>query len=147
MVAEATAVLATAGMPFELLHPGKDDAPYWQWLQRTFPWTTWGRIDWPLVPGSLCRAWNSLSDLCAAFETLCALATLHNPRVFVGWSNAAAPGLLLDLVAARLAAAELFTVSWDTWLLCPSEGWTIEVFHEGEICFGHIETKNTRPLP
>ena len=31
---------------------------------------------------------------------------------------------------------ELFDAKFDTWIVCQSENWCFEVYHEGTLCFG-----------
>jgi hypothetical protein len=36
----------------------------------------------------------------------------------------------------RAEMTPLLEVDWDTWILSPESRWCIEVYHEGEVCFG-----------
>ncbi len=122
------------------LLPSDDSMRVTDWMESKFPVASWGRILWPSVPDSTCLPWaNKGADLVDAFHSLCDRQDLANPQVVVLWSNALRPGLELSLESVRRHAAEIFNADFDTWIVCESDAWCIEVYHEGELCFGRAD--------
>jgi hypothetical protein len=115
------------------------------WLESSFPIASWGRITWSKLPDGDCRSWaNKWNDLPATFADLCNVFGLGEPEVVVLWTNALRPALRMSLGGVRRHAAQIFEMDWDTWIVCPSGGWCIEVYHEGEICFGKADRALTQ---
>jgi hypothetical protein len=113
------------------------------WLERTFPTATWGRILWSLIPGSNCRTWkDKWKDLPQVFVELCDAHNLQNPEVIIAWTNSLKPALRMSLDVVQRHAIPIFEMDFDTWVICESPGWCIEIYHEGEICFGKADQPN-----
>ena len=56
--------------------------------------------------------------------------------VKVIWDDALTPSLELCLGDAIRVAKELFEARFDTWIICESQNWCFEAYHEGTLCFG-----------
>lgn len=108
------------------------------WLKDHFPIALWGRVIWSEVPDSTCVAWSNFEERASLFAQLCERLDLDNPQVTVMWSNALRPCIEIALEGARRNAEQIFDADFDTWILCPIDGWCIELYHEGELCFGRI---------
>jgi hypothetical protein len=126
-----------ADVSYRLLPP--DAAEHQQsvaWLERAFPIASWGRIDWERVPEHRQLVWHEEGELVRALSKLIRGAAHESTEVLVLWTDASKPLLALAAREVLRHAADLLDVDWDAWILCPAENWCIEVYHEGEICFG-----------
>ncbi len=112
------------------------------WLEESFPIASWGRIIWEKVPGSTCLEWMEVGDIVEPIKSLCLKEGLHDSSVMVIWTNELRPALKLSLNAVLSNAAPIFEADFDTWIISRENGWCMECFHEGEICFGYAETLN-----
>ena len=132
--------LIQAGETFNLLHTDSQEAVIAsEWLEKNFPIASWGRIDWPKVPNSSCITWTNDSELMLAFQRILVESRLDNKleiTVIVIWSNGLKPCLQINLNTFLKYANAMFQEDWDTWVYSESDNWCIEVYHEGEICFG-----------
>jgi hypothetical protein len=137
-----SAIDATAGVYRLLTVVEQTHIDHW-WTQH-FPFASWGRIQWSAVPYHVCLEWTAKwNDLVDKFHALCDAEVLENPDVIIIWSNALRPALACNLNVVRDHAAIVFEMDFDTWLLCPSQAWCIEVYHEGELCFGKAVLPST----
>lgn len=130
--------LTQANEKFSLLEADSQEAlAASEWLEQNFPIDSWGRIAWNVVPGSFCVALTDFSELSLAFEKLIAENKLKG-RVTVLWTNVLKSPLEIDLEVVLRYSNLFFKEDWDTWINSSKDGWCIEVFHDGEICFGHV---------
>jgi hypothetical protein len=121
---------------FKLLPPnnlGKDLSG--EWLEINFP-TILGRVDWKNVPGSYCLRWQSFSDLMSLFQTIINEECLEG-EVIIMWLNILRIPLFLDLGILVKYGEEALDEDSNTWIMSQELGWCLEVYHEGEICFGY----------
>ncbi len=110
-----------------------------EWLYQSFPFTSWGRINWSRLPGYTCYPWDIKAiDLVDTFQSLCHTESLQNVEVVILWTNMLIPLLQCKIEAVRACAAAVFETDFDTWIVCQEHQWCIEVYHEGELCFGRI---------
>ena len=135
-----TDYLIQAGETFNLLQTDSQEAIIAsEWLEKNFPIASWGRIDWPKVPNSSCITWTDDSELLLAFQRILVESRLDNNleiTVIVIWGNGLRPSLQISLDTFLKYANAMFEEDWDTWVYSESDNWLIEVYHEGEICFG-----------
>ena len=135
-----TDYLIQAGETFNLLQTDSQEAIIAsEWLEKNFPIASWGRIDWPKVPNSSCITWTDDSELLLAFQRILVESRLDNNleiTVIVIWANGLRPSLQISLNTFLKYANAMFEEDWDTWVYSESDNWLIEVYHEGEICFG-----------
>ena len=135
-----TDYLIQAGETFNLLQTDSQEAIIAsEWLEKNFPIASWGRIDWPKVPNSSCITWTDDSELLLAFQRILVESKLDNNleiTVIVIWGNGLRPSLQISLDTFLKYANAMFEEDWDTWVYSESDNWLIEVYHEGEICFG-----------
>lgn len=128
--------LSSANDSYRVLSPDESDAAL-AWLANHFPIASWGRILWSDVTESVCVPWEEKGEeLAKAFRAMCQNHQLADPPVIVAWSNALAPAIQTSLVAVCHHAEAMFDADFDTWIICETHGWCIEVYHEGELCFG-----------
>ena len=106
------------------------------WFENHFPIASWGRIEWEKVKGKTCYAWQDDSELLKNLEKICRGNQLKKQAVFITWNNALRASLYLRMDLVCNYALEIFQEDFDTWIICLDEGWCIEIYHEGEICFG-----------
>jgi hypothetical protein len=122
---------------FELLKPGSEEENISsEWLKKKFPIASWGRIDWSRVQDSTCIQWSEISEQVPIFDKIIADNGLGGD-VVVLWTNASKMALKAKLAMIMKYSQMTFDEDWDTWI-CNLEGnWCIELYHEGEICFGY----------
>ncbi len=136
-VMEAAARLGLAPARVELLAP--DTAAHRlvdEWLRTRFPIARWGRIDWAGVPGSTRATWDFPADAGEEITRIVASLPPAEGDVHFVWSNALRPIARLPRSVLASDVSPLLELDWDTWILALDEGWCIEVYHEGEVCFG-----------
>lgn len=140
LIKDVTNALEVTGFSYRLLAEAERDALD-RWWQTHFPFASWGRIQWSAVQYHVCQEWTERwKDLPDRFHALCEAEHLQDPEVTIIWSNALRPVLHCTLRAARDHAVTIFEADFDIWIVCPSQQWCIEVYHEGEICFGKANT-------
>lgn len=57
-------------------------------------------------------------------------------RVILLWNYSDAPAVSTDLRSALRAIDDVTAVGSDTFMFCPSAGYVIEFYHEGEVTIG-----------
>lgn len=130
-------VLKQAGEKFTLLDIDSQENIFaCEWLETNFPFVSWGRIDWNSVPNSLCLSWDNTDELVSSFEKIVMENKLKNSLTVV-WTNALRPSLKIDMKVMLKYAEAIFEEDWDTWVYSEKDNWCIEIFHDGDICFGH----------
>lgn len=105
------------------------------WIESHFP-IIGVQIEWAKVSSSRCIEWSETADLMKAFASI-AQDLPRKTTMIVTWSDALYPSLEMPLSEVEKAAPAIFESSFDTWIVCESENWCIEVHHEGTICFGY----------
>jgi hypothetical protein len=129
--------LAQVEESFELLKLDNQEAiKASEWLENNFPIASWGRIAWDKVPKSSCITWTDFSELLSAFQKLVTENKLEG-SVIVLWTNASTLPLKINMDVLVKYAEPIFEEDWDTWVCSEENKWCIEVYHEGEICFGY----------
>ena len=122
---------------YRMVPPNGPEHPDLRWWQDEFPIATWGRVLWNAVPHSECSNWARAADAAETLRELCSNHKLGNSQVVVVWSNATQPCLELSLETVLLHAEPIIDADFDTWIICRAGGWCIEIYHEGELCFGY----------
>jgi hypothetical protein len=115
-----------------------------QWFTDLYPFVSWGvgRISWPDIPASVCRNWSDHPEQLPKFlREITVRERLADAVVFVIWITSSRPILETTLAVVQRHAAAIFDADLDTWIVCQSDGWCIEVYHEGEICFGRAPAR------
>ena len=107
-----------------------------EWLENNFVIASCGRIDWDALPDSLCLTWTNTSELLSAFEKIVRENKLKN-SVNVLWTNVLKTPLKIEMNVMLKYAEVIFEEDWDTWVYSEEDNWCIEVYHEGDICFGY----------
>jgi len=105
------------------------------WIESHFP-ITGVQIDWARVSSRRCFEWSESEDLVRSFGSL-VRGLPAKSIVVVTWSDALYPSLEMPLCEVTKVASSIFEASFDSWIICESENWCIEVHHEGTICFGY----------
>lgn len=128
--------LIQAEEEFNLLKPDSQEAfAASEWLEKNFPIASWGRIAWNEVIQSSCATWTDTSELLSAFEKIVVENKLEG-SVIVLWTNALKLPMRIKLSVLLNYSQAIFEEDWDTWVYSEKDKWCIEVFHDGEICFG-----------
>jgi hypothetical protein len=110
-----------------------------EWLEINFPITRWGRIDWQNVKGE-CAFTDNEERITQLIQELSYKQKLDG-YVVVFWSNVRKPSLKLPFKEALKYLGDLIAEDMDTWICNQDENWCIEVYHEGEVCFGYGNPK------
>ena len=137
LVQDVLDALETSASKYRLLSQDEAESND-DWLQRTYPMSAWGRIAWERVPNSICQAWADFDERLQLLNQVIVDNHLGNPNVVIIWSNAVAPSMELELDSIRHVGGIALAADFDTWIVCKSEGWCIEVHHDGEVCFGRV---------
>ena len=128
--------LQLAGEAFKLLTI-QDTTTNTRWLESNFPIASAGRIKWKEVPESVCIKYFDDSELLLAFEKIVAQQQLENNlNLTVSWGNALTLPIQINMKTLRKYAEPIFQEDWETWICNERDGWLIENYHDGEICFG-----------
>jgi len=107
-----------------------------RWIETTFP-IIGQRIDWSQVPGHDCSLWTETADLLKAFDRMVSLYNLRDADVVVTWSDGSCPSVALSVRGLLKVAVEMFEADFDTWIICATQNWCIEIHHDGSICFAY----------
>ncbi|WP_420816049.1 hypothetical protein [Longimicrobium terrae] len=134
------AAAAAAGLrsgDYTVLVPGTDAHSQAEaCLTSRFPIAEWGRVDWSRVSHSICRPWESLESASLLVNEIAAHVPLKKENAYVIWTNALRPILHVPVRALRSNLLPLMEIDWDMWIVDDAGKWCIEVYHEGELCFG-----------
>ncbi len=133
-------VLARHGIRYRIIPAqSAEDSRLTEWRRRAFPFVH-SQVDWTRIEDHECVEWVDLDDLVPAFQRL-AMALNPASTVVVMWANALCPSLQLQLGdVVRIAGAifEEHETSRDVLVFSETEGWLIEMFHEGTLCLGRL---------
>ncbi len=132
-------VLALRGIPFRLIEANSSESSKLNdWTAGAFPFIH-SQIDWSKVPTHRCFEWRDIDDLVMRFQELLALMSTQT-LVTVTWANALCPSLEMELAGVARIAKEIFEeheTSIDVHVFSLSDGWLIEMHHEGTLCIGY----------
>jgi hypothetical protein len=113
----------------------EEDINATNWLEKNYPIASWGRIAWDKVENSTCYYWDSTQDIVTAFQNIVVTNNLKG-RVIIVWGNGLKLGIEINLDVLIRNSPVIFEEDSDIWICCHQYSWCIEVYHEGEICFG-----------
>ena len=135
--------LQNAGEDFVLLTI-RDTTANTEWLKNNFPIASAGRVNWEEVPDSVCiQYFDDYELLLPAFEKIVAQQQLEDKlNLIVSWGNALSLPILIDMEVLRKYAESIFQEDWETWICNEQDGWLIENYHDGEMCFGKCVKTN-----
>ena len=102
-------------------------------FDKIFPLTSWGRIDWDKIKKN-----KKVSLLEEIIPTIKGEGRSFSNLIYVIGSDITIPIFesKLDKILEHFDDVE--AVSHNTWLYCPSDGWVIEFYHDGETTIGFI---------
>lgn len=106
-----------------------------EYLKTNFPIASWGRIDWDKVKNHTIYNTNNHEQNIQSIIKICKKYNLKGD-VFILWCDALKPCFRLNLETALKYVSEIISEDWDTWFINFDNQWCIEVYHEGEVCFG-----------
>lgn len=108
-----------------------------QWIEKNFPITHWGRINWEEVSNFQCKLWgDDYSKILGYFQEIVNTNSL-NGYVYIEWDNLLLRPLYLNNDVVLRQIKHIAKESFDTWIYSPDFKWCVEIYHEGEICFGY----------
>ncbi len=98
-----------------------------------YPFVWWGRIDW----NAMAKKYPIvlLSDIAVALKQ--ENKTGGEP-IYIIWSHGDDPIIETNLEEVLRNLDDIDAVSPDKWLYCPTEGWVLEIFHDGDITLGIV---------
>jgi len=98
-----------------------------------FPLTTWGRINWNKIREK--KTISSINDIIPAI-----VESKQNPvsLIYIIGSDPTIPIIESKLDKILECFDDVEAVSPNTWLYCPTDGWIVEIYHEGEITLGFV---------
>ncbi|MCU0537120.1 MAG: hypothetical protein MUD14_24815 [Hydrococcus sp. Prado102] len=85
---------------------------------------------------SFCVTWTNDLELRAVFEQIVVKNDLKG-SVIILWGNGLKLPLRIKLDVLLKHAQMVFAEDFDTWVYSDRDKWCIEIYHEGEICFGY----------
>lgn len=103
---------------------------YFNQLVSKFPIASWARINWDEIETK-----KKIDDLQEILQWL-NNASISDLRVILLWNYSDAPAVSTDLKNALRVIDDVTAVGSDTFMFCPSAGYVIEFYHEGEITIG-----------
>ncbi len=103
-------------------------------FDQNFPLTSWGRIDWNKIKEK--KIISSIEDI---IPTLTDQKRNFTGPVYIIGSDPTIPILECSLDKILEFFDDVEAMSPNTWLFCPSNGWVIEFYHEGEITIGWVD--------
>ena len=133
--------LQESGETFELLS-SQDSNLNADWIENNFP-ISFSRIDWSKIPESVCIQYEIDLGLVTAFEKIVEERELGGTLV-ISWSNGLTLAIRTSMEVLRKYAEDIFYEEPDTWICNEQDGWCIEHYHEGEICFGKCMIGNKK---
>lgn len=99
---------------------------------ETYPIVQWGQIDWNIVSHNI--RINNLEQISIFFKEQ--LKDISEP-IYIIWGDISLPVIKCELADALKNIYEITPLGmYSTWLYCPTNGWVIEFFHEGDITLG-----------
>ena len=108
-----------------------------EWLEAKMPIAPQGRINWEMISGKICLTWSNPSSLVNQLEDIVNEEKLCGD-VFVLWTNTLKKPVKASLTVVLSHAEKIVNEDWDPWICSITDDWCIEVFHDGEICFGRV---------
>lgn len=118
------------------LLPEKEGKDILHQLTQMFPFTRWGRIDWPQV-----RQHVEMDSVSEVLPVLLNKGSNTHVAVLIVWDEATKPVMESNLYTVLSHIEEVTIVSFDTWIFCPTEHYVVELYHEGDITVGWSEQK------
>lgn len=116
------------------LLPEKEGKEILHKLIQMFPFTRWGRIDWPQV-----RQHVEIDSVSEVLPVLLSKGSNPHVAVFIIWDEATKPVIESHLFTVLSNIEEVTIMSFDTWIFCPTEQYVVELYHEGDITVGWSE--------
>lgn len=108
-----------------------------QWIEKNFPVADWGRINWKAVSNSHCKLWgDDYSKIVWYFQEIVNSNSLSG-YVYIEWDNLLLKPLYLKNDVVLRHIKYIAQESFDTWIYSSELKWCVEIYHEGEICFGY----------
>jgi hypothetical protein len=101
-------------------------------LVSYFPVTAWGRINWDNI--SKCYEISKPQEAISIIKN--EFRGDFNSEVFLLWNYTDAPSVCTELNQVLNNIDDVTAVGSDTWIFCPSSGYVIECFHEGQVMLG-----------
>jgi hypothetical protein len=104
-------------------------------FENTFPFTSWGRIDWDRLDKKIYL--DSEKDILLSLNERFSQKRLES-SIYILWDEGSLPAVKATLKNSLKVIDDVTSVSFDTWIFCPNLGYVIEFYHEGEITIGII---------
>ena len=98
---------------------------------ENFPPTFYGRINWDNISNK-----HSILSPPKIYPTLKNAGKITANPIYIIWSDSSMPVVQSKLEKILECFDDVEAVSPNTWLYCPSEGWVIELYHDGDITLG-----------
>ncbi|MDY7224204.1 hypothetical protein P4637_09435 [Halalkalibacterium halodurans] len=99
-------------------------------FESSFPFK-WGRIEWENV--SNYAEVNTIDEIIYFIDQN---VDEYSNVVYVIWDEGTLPIIKSTLDKIFKVIDDVTAVSFDTWIFCPSTGYVIEIFHDGEVKVG-----------
>ena len=124
---------------FTILNEGEEEFQVAsEWLESKMPIAPQGRISWEIISDKVCSTWSSPSSLVTTLNSIVIEEKLCGD-VFVLWTNTLKKPVKASLTVVLSHLEKIVNEDWDTWICSITNDWCVEVFHDGEICFGRVK--------
>jgi len=108
----------------------EDFQKYIESLVETFPFDSWGRIDWSKVVEK--ASLNNTKDILRILNE----KNIGECKILIIWDETTLPVVETSLNSALNVLDDVLAVSFDTWLFDVNKLFIIEFHHEGEALIG-----------
>jgi hypothetical protein len=115
---------------------GEEGRKIGEHLEKQYPIASWGRVEWDKVDKAIIYNTENHDEEVNAIKKICENCNLKG-SIFILWCDISKPCLSMDLSTALKYISDIIAEDWDTWILNLEDKWCIEVYHEGEVCFGY----------
>ncbi|MCM2989386.1 hypothetical protein M3580_09090 [Bacillus safensis] len=100
-------------------------------FESSFPFADWGKIEWKKI-----SSYEQVDTFDEIKSFLNQKMDKYSEIVYVIWDEGTLPIIQSTLDKVFETIDDVTAVSFDTWIVSPSSGYVIEIFHDGEVKVG-----------
>jgi len=112
------------------------------WMLNSYPFFWWGKIDVEKVSHHHVVTFYNLNhdSYIDFFEPFINKNTRTSEFVYIIWFDDSRPIIKMRFLDVIKYIDNLLDEGWNTWVVCPEDGWCIEHHHIGELSLCLLET-------
>ena len=112
------------------------------WLKSSFPFFSYGQIDWSQVPNSKSFNWHT------DYSASCIVSYLLGSEAVEGsisvlWSDTLLGSFRGNIQDVMPFMWDILVEAADTWIIVEQSQFCVEVYHEGKIGAGYAQVEST----